>query len=142
MGTSPGSTSGATGHDWALFTWDGPARSVDDDDRARYTEAQADQEHRSTWFTEHVLSGPLRVGAVLPLSRVHALDEESGAVTVSFGRSSVLVYRRPRSTGKWAPDAPSAQRWSTGRWDRAVYVPAGTLSPDALDDPRDQLPDQ
>lgn len=81
----------------------------------------------------------MHVGVVLDLISVPELDEDSGALTASFGRSSVVLRRGPRPTRLWHA---AGQRWSTDRWDWAVHVAGGSLPPDILTALQAQLPDR
>jgi hypothetical protein len=105
-----------------LFTWDGPARSLADQEEERRTQHEADLTRRRDWFEANVAALPLRVEVDLTVL-VHVHDDETGAFEASVGADSVgSLARRPRSEIDWERPGltTDTHRWSTPRWDWAL----------------------
>ncbi len=76
------------------------------------------------WFARHVSADPLRLVIELdPRSDIVVLDhdETTGSFRASLGHVGALA-RRPRSAEPWDLGWPNVRyRWSTTRWDWALY---------------------
>ena len=129
--------------DAALFRWDGPVRSRQDGQVERRRQHEADLVRRRDWFEANVAGLPLLVELELSVL-VHEWDEDTGAFQASLGESFLgSLARRPRSDMKWELGwSGNPQRWSDDRWDWAIRLEGGPVSPTGLARLHDQFADR
>lgn len=129
--------------DDALFTWSGPARTAEEEQRQARARGERERAERQQWFRENVTAVPLRTNVPVDLSvdYVHTFDD-AGAFEASVGRRwlSGSLARRPRSTEPWELRwSGDVHRWSTSRFDWAVSLHDLVLPAESLRELQSQL---
>jgi hypothetical protein len=126
--------------DPALFSWDGPARSAEDQRAEMNAELAADEAQRRRWFTDNVTELPLRVELSFAVL-VHEYDDTTGAFQASLGDGHIgMLARRPRSDEPWDLHwAETQHRWQTTRWDWALTFYQDQPTPDGIEALKRQL---
>lgn len=120
-----------------LFTWEGPHRTAQDEQREHRSHWEALQRDRLDWFHSHVSSAPLTVSVLMDLgvTTVHTLDRETGAFEASLARGALTgsLARRPRSEQPWGLRwGATTHRWSTPTHEWALSLHEVQLDQGAL----------